>query len=192
MTTALLEAPERFTTHAVDPDALTEIIDGVEVELAEMSMEAVDIAGDLAHEMNLIARAKKLGKVHSEMMFRLSLEGEVERSRRPDLMYVSFDKWPANRPRVREGTWRIVPDICVEVVSPGDGIIELEDKLAEYFAVGVLQVWVVLPQRSQVKVYRSLDDVKLLRRTDTLTAEGILPGFSLPLAKLFESNAIAV
>jgi Uma2 family endonuclease len=34
------------------------------------------------------------------------------------------------------------PDLCVEVLSPGNTAREIRDKMAAYFAAGVREVWV--------------------------------------------------
>ena len=62
-----------------------------------------------------------LGEVVGEVLFRLPLEEDAGRNRRPDVAYVSFDRWPADRPMPgRDNAWDVVPDLAVEVISPTD------------------------------------------------------------------------
>ncbi len=58
--------------------------------------------------------------------------------------------------------------------------------LREYFAIGVLLVWVGDPESKSVHAYHSLTDVRVFNEGDDLTADDILPGFSVPVASLFE------
>lgn len=73
-------------------------------------------------------------------------------------------------------------------MSPSDTWSEVHEKLAEYFAIGVVLIWVVDPQLEQVHVYRALDDVTLLTKADELTGGEVLPGFRLALADLFVND----
>ncbi len=79
----------------------------------------------------------------------------------------------------------VAPELVVEVISPGNTWQEMRDKIEEYFAIGVAWVWIVEPERRQVLVYRSPTEMTALSEPDTLKGEGVLTGFSLPLAELF-------
>ena len=79
----------------------------------------------------------------------------------------------------------VAPELVVEVISPGNTWQEMRDKIEEYFAIGVAWVWIVELERRQVLVYRSPTEMTALSEPDTLKGEGVLTGFSLPLAELF-------
>jgi Uma2 family endonuclease len=79
----------------------------------------------------------------------------------------------------------VAPELVVEIISPNDRWTDINDKLAEYFAIGVDRVWLVNPKRRQVSVYRSPTDVALLDVSGTLVGCDILQGFELPVAELF-------
>ena len=70
--------------------------------------------------------------------------------RRPDVSFVAAGRVPTPAPG---GPLPFAPDLAVEVVSPDDGIEELETKLAEYRAAGVRLVWVVIPAVRLVRVF---------------------------------------
>jgi Uma2 family endonuclease len=42
---------------------------------------------------------------------------------------------------------RTPPLLCIEVLSPSDSMIEMEEKIEDYLAMGVEAVWVVNPRR---------------------------------------------
>jgi Uma2 family endonuclease len=79
----------------------------------------------------------------------------------------------------------VAPELIVEILSPGDRLSQLEEKLAEYFAMGVLVVWMADPRRREVTVYRSPTDVERLIADDTLTGGKVLPDFRVTVAELF-------
>jgi Uma2 family endonuclease len=82
----------------------------------------------------------------------------------------------------------VAPELIVEIMSPSDRWMDIQEKLAEYFTIGVQLVWLVDPQLEQTHVYRSLDDTTRLTAEDTLTTPELLPGFSVPLTEIFEMN----
>ena len=57
--------------------------------------------------------------------------------------------------------------------------------MADYFDSGARLAWVFDTPRKTVLVYHGVDNARLLRVTDTLDGEDVLPGFRLPLAELF-------
>jgi Uma2 family endonuclease len=122
-----------------------------------------------------------LGVVAGEAgMLRLS-RGLV---RIPDVSYVSWDRLPGRRVP-NEPIPDLVPDLAVEVISPSNTEREMQRKLEEYFAAGVQLVWLVYPKTYTVEVFSSPKRKTVLRKSDTLNGGDVLPGFSVPLKKLF-------
>ncbi|MBI2298021.1 MAG: Uma2 family endonuclease [Armatimonadetes bacterium] len=78
-----------------------------------------------------------------------------------------------------------VPDLVFEVVSPSDRSSRVYAKVGMWLEAGVHVVWVVWPETQRVWVCRTGSDLSVLSRSDTLTAEEVLPGFALPLEELF-------
>lgn len=79
----------------------------------------------------------------------------------------------------------LAPDLVVEVLSPGNTPADMARKRDEYFRAGVRMLWEVDPRSRAVRVYTALDRVIDLTVTDTLAGDPVLPGFTLPLARLF-------
>jgi Uma2 family endonuclease len=78
-----------------------------------------------------------------------------------------------------------VPVLVVEILSPSDKQDEIDEKVAEYLDCGVGQVWIVNPRFHTVTVFRSDAEPVLYNVHQTLTGEPQLPGFALPLSRLF-------
>jgi Uma2 family endonuclease len=118
-----------------------------------------------------------------EMLFILDAVRDLRR--RPDVAFVSSERWPLDRAVPDSGDWEVVPDLAVEVVSPNDLFADVLAKMEEYFRCGVGQVWIVAPTHAKVFVYDSPIRVRILAPPDELDGGTIVPGFRLPLSDLF-------
>jgi Uma2 family endonuclease len=107
----------------------------------------------------------------------------------PDVIWIGGERF---RTAIdASGHFQIAPDLAVEVLSRGSDN-ERRDRVAKlglYSQRGVLEYWIVDRFARQVEVYRRAPNVGLqpsaiLRDEDSLTSP-ILPGFELPLARLF-------
>jgi Uma2 family endonuclease len=79
------------------------------------------------------------------------------------------------------------PDLAVEILSPSNTVEEIHNKLVEYFDNGARLVWVIHPKEQYVLVYRSAQEPdRLLKSTDSLDGEDIVPDFTLAVAELFQ------
>ena len=79
----------------------------------------------------------------------------------------------------------IVPDLVVEVASPGDSTPELLSKTEEWLRYGVRMVWVANPNTRTIAVYQSPVDVRILNVGDEIEGEPVLPGFRCPVDDIF-------
>jgi Uma2 family endonuclease len=78
------------------------------------------------------------------------------------------------------------PELAVEVVSPSETAAELDKKVHALLAAGGIEVWVVYPETQRVRVFRR-DGTSFTRGiSDSLSLPELLPGWELPVAKLFE------
>ena len=170
--------------HWQDYDSLYEIIDGVRVEIPPMSSYAVRVAYNVSFAISKFAQEHKLGEITVEELF--CLPAPTERKRRPDVAFVSYDRWPIDRAQsVHVNARDVVPDLAVEVVSPSDLAEEIMDKMTDYFDAGVRQVWVIYPSSRLVYVHDALDKVHAHNEADILDGGTILPGFQLKIGSIF-------
>ena len=162
-------------------DALYEVIDGVYVEKPMGLVENL-IANILIDHLRPFCRANQLGHAVMEVLFDIP---HSKNDRKPDVAFVSFDRWAANRPVPRVNAWPVAPDLAVEVISPTDKAFDVIEKVQEYFAGGVRQVWHVYSHTEQVVIFDSPTTARVVNRTDELTAEPVVPGFRMAAADLF-------
>ncbi|HZT82057.1 MAG TPA: Uma2 family endonuclease [Gemmataceae bacterium] len=78
-----------------------------------------------------------------------------------------------------------VPLLAVEILSPNDTQEEIDEKVDEYLAAGVALVWLVNPHFRTVTVHRPGAEPELFNVTQELPAEPHLPGFRVPVARIF-------
>jgi Uma2 family endonuclease len=161
-----------------------EVVDGLVVEEPPLGAHEGWMASFLGQSMGYVATTNRMGRVVTEVLFMLAADQRLRR--RPDVAFVSSERWPLNRPVPREAAWDVIPEIAVEITSPTDLIDDLMDKLEEYFAAGVRLVWVVYPKHRRVYAHESSTSVRILRVGDDLDGGAVLPGFRMALGTLFE------
>jgi Uma2 family endonuclease len=183
------EAPAAVDRRLADKDVLYEIVNGRRVELPPMSVYATWIASRLQTRLDQHATERALGTVVSEMLF--VLDDEQDLRRRPDVAFVSLERWPWDRELPESGDWEVIPELVVEVVSPTDEFSDVVAKVNQYFQYGVRLVWVIVPEERQVYVYESPTHVRILAAAETLTGGELLPGLTLVVRSLFERSAAA-
>ena len=160
-----------------------ELVNGVWVE-KPMGTKSAIVGANLSFAVKGFVRAQKLGYVlGAEGTYRL-FPNQPKLTRKPDVSFVLASRVkPGDIP---DGDWKIYPDLAAEVVSPNDTADGLETKLDEYLRAGVRLVWVVYIPTRNVWAYRPDGTARLYRATDTLPGEDVLPGFTVPVAELFE------
>lgn len=114
----------------------------------------------------------------------------VKGSRTPDLMFFSAARWAQYTAEM--ANWQVkpfvlIPDLAVEVVSPNDSYVELEEKVDEYIARGIALIWVIDPQRKRARVYQNGRETRL-GEDGALTGGDLLPGLEINLADLFKQE----
>lgn len=167
----------------VGDDSLYEVVDGRRVEKCPMSALEGWIANWLNRLMNQSEAVTRLGFVAVEVLFLLDAGRKLKR--RPDLAFVSFERWPRDRPVPMEEALDVAPDLAVEVVSRSNPAGEVVAKVGEYLKAGVRLVWVIYPMERVVYAYRAPKEVRVLGDDDALDGGDVLPGFSVPVSELF-------
>lgn len=165
-----------------DPDTLYEVVDGRIVEKLMGAFECW-VAAVIFGELDRYVEQNPGGRVVPEMIF--DLRPHLNRERRPDVAFVSFERWAADRGMPKSPSWPVIPDLAVEVVSPTNTADHVNDKIEEYFQVGVRLVWVVYPSHTKVYVYTSPEDVRILTPKRELDGGEVVPGFRVSVARLF-------
>jgi Uma2 family endonuclease len=110
----------------------------------------------------------------------------------PDLVYISNERAKAI---ITPAHARGAPDLIVEITSRGTRKRDHFVKRRLYERDGVTEYWIVDPAIEGVQIFRRRDGVSFERPTEIRRDAGdvlvtpLLPGFSLPLERLFRGSA---
>src|SRR5258708_1015139 len=100
---------------ALDDDALYEVIDG-KIEEKHVGAYECWVAFRLGYLLEAFAETNRLGRTVVEALF--PTKRNVNQKRRPDVAYVSPERWPLDKAAPEGEAFGVVPDLVVEVISP--------------------------------------------------------------------------
>jgi Uma2 family endonuclease len=163
-----------------DKSGVCELVDGVLVEKAMGFRESL-LALALAEFLRAFVRQHNLGLVTGEAgMLRLS-PGLV---RGPDVAFISWAKIPGGR--VPDSPIPdLAPTLAVEILSKSNTPGEMLRKRRDYFTSGTRLVWQIDHHTRTTEIFTSPTDSTIRSESKALEGGDVLPGFSLPLTKLF-------
>src|ERR1700732_3950461 len=96
MSTATLLKPQAARAVDGDPVSRFELIDGVELELPPMSIYSDEVSARFLEGLTVHLTGTTLGRAYGEILYRLP--PKQDRNRRPDVSFVSYNRWPKDRP----------------------------------------------------------------------------------------------
>lgn len=102
----------------------------------------------------------------------------------PDAAWIRQERWDALTPEQQEKFAPICPDFVIELRSKTDSLPKAQAKMREYIANGAQLGWLLDRQNQCVEVYRPDQEAEILEAPQTISAEDILPGFTLDLQKI--------
>ena len=155
-----------------------EYVKGELVPMPPLSREHGEISVNVIRYLDAHVYQNKLGRLYTaETTFQVG-----ERTAKPDVAFVATAQLTGDKTK----GFSIPPDLAIEVVSPSDIQSRVAEKALAYLNAGTRLVWVLEPVSQTVTVYRSERDIEILTREETLTGENVIPGFTCPVAHLFE------
>ncbi|MEI8375920.1 MAG: Uma2 family endonuclease [Planctomycetota bacterium] len=110
------------------------------------------------------------------------IDRDPDTVRAPDFAFVRKERVPGGR--LPKGFFPGAPDLAVEVLSPWDRAVEVEDKIQQWLDAGTRQVWVVNLRRRTLTVHRRDQPAQVLRADDNLDGGDLLPNFRIKVAQL--------
>jgi Uma2 family endonuclease len=80
------------------------------------------------------------------------------------------------------------PDFVAEIVSPTDRFSEVSGKVARYLNDGVRLIWVIDREAKSIQAHTpDSNQIMTYSGSDTLSADPIVPGFTLDLKSFFSA-----
>jgi Uma2 family endonuclease len=163
-----------------DDGRFYELVDGRMIEVTPVDPGHSFISARIARLLDSFVDDSGSGRVSVEQAgYVLSTDPPVVRA--PDVAFIRSDRLDRRVGAFIEGA----PDLVVEVMSPSDSAVELSEKIDAYFAAGARLLWVVYPRQRRIAVYSSPLRSQIVTEADTLDGGDVLPGFRIPVRKIF-------
>ncbi len=139
-----------------------------------------DTTVELTWRVAQFVRSNDLGRCSgAETGFRLS----SDTVRAPDFAFVSKARIPPGG--LPKKFFPGAPDLAVEVVSPGDTTLEVDENVLDWLNGGCQAVWVVDPKLRTVTIYHSATDIRVCASDAELADNTVVPGFRCKVSDLF-------
>jgi len=166
-----------------------EIVDGVMLMAPAPTADHQWIMFEISVRLRSFVNERDLGVVLPAPVD-LLIQREPLRTRQPDILYLSAERTGMRgRSQLRGVQFlEIAPDLVVEVLSPSNSRRDIEDKLADYKRIGVLECWVVSPEAETVEVVNLLPDdtsTEAIFGVDGTLISKVLSEFTLPIREIF-------
>ena len=127
-------------------------------------------------------RATNYGSVRAEIGYKL--ESDPDTVRAPDVSWIAPGRITESTP----GYPALVPDLAIEVKSPGNSNPEMAAKARMWLSYGSQMALVLNPENTTVLIYRPNSEPLVLGEDDVLDLGDLLPGFSCPVWRLFRQQ----
>jgi Uma2 family endonuclease len=175
--------------HALPDDGWTyELLNGVLVRMPLSSGGASNVGSRLLIRLGAYVEDNDLGLVTGEQGgYRLDPAHPLDTEVAPDVAFVRAGRAPSpTSPEFYGRAWLLAPDLAVEVASENQFAPGMETKAQLYLRFGTRLVWVIWPRYKRVDVWRPGDETPTpLGVEDALDGEGVVPGFTCQIARLF-------
>ena len=159
---------------------LHEVSEGALVSLTHPKYRHMAVSHKVLRALQEFLTAHPIGEAYIEMAYLLA--EDLPTLRVPDVSFLRSERLSG----VGDDEYlRGAPDLAVEVVSPSNPKMDLEQQVRQYQTGGVAFVWVVYPERRSVDVFDAVRKIATLHEGDTLEAPSLFPGWSVPVAGLF-------
>ena len=159
-----------------------ELVDGEHVVTPAPGVTHQRLSMRLGRALEDAAAAGPGGEVFAAPLdVKLSLHDVVQ----PDVLWVSAARLAIERDRLA-----VIPELVVEILSPGSRRLDEVLKRRRYERFGVEELWIVDPEIEVVRIYRRDGDrfarpVEHSGERGDLLATPLLPALALPAASLF-------
>ncbi len=160
-----------------------ELVDGEIVEMSPGGYTHSSVTGNIYYLLREFATKNRLGRVLTNEVG-IHVQQSPARSRGADIAFISYRTLPAGA--APTGFLTFPPDLIVEVLGDKDSISKLREKIDDYLRFGVRMVWIADPRTRSVTLVPLGEPETVVRKNESLDGGDFLPGFSLPVARLFD------
>ena len=188
-----IEAPAKLLTYEAymaEPqvEGRYDIINGVRVFMPGATWDHQTIAINLVEMLRRFGRVSGIGKANIAPFDVLIRRVPKMQTRQPDVLFISFARLAQVGGRPAKGPLEIAPELVVEIISDSETERIVEDKIADYCAIGVDECWLVRPEARTVELRRLISGgsqtVAVYEETEQLISR-IFPSLAVPIADVF-------
>ena len=174
----------------ITPEQLLALPDSKGLELVrgkllenKVGAESSQLAMDIVEFFVIYLRGNRIGRLFGPETSFKCFPHDAMMVRKPDVAFLSYEKWPANK---KIGAYvKVAPDLAIEVLSPNDVVKEVYEKVEDYLKAGVSLIWVVNEFGRFVEIHTPHESPRIANLKDVLTCEQILPGFRCVVSEIF-------
>lgn len=156
-----------------------ELIKGELLTMPLPKLQHARVCANLTMLLLQHVRANHLGEVYAEAGFKL--ESNPDTVLGPDVSFVNEARTEKRGDDYYSGS----PDLAVEVLSPGDRIGKIEQKVNLWLQAGARSVWLINPRHRTVEVVSANGERRIFRDTDELADDDTVPGFRVAVSEIF-------
>ena len=183
MTTAqkLITAEELLLMSQKGEGKRYELVRGVLIERMSTGDPHAIAVSRIDTALSVYADDNDYGEIRAgEPGYRLEFAPDTVRA--PDVAWIA----PGRIPEGTQGFPHLAPDLVVEVLSPHQN---LSEKAAMWLSFGSKEAWVADPAPPvSITRYRPGQEPEVLGEDDILDGGDLLPGFSIPVWRLFRRH----
>lgn len=143
-------------------------------------LQLASLVATLTTELGAFLKTHKLGIVLGKSAaYRIATQPPYH----SDISFIAKARLPEKLPLT--DAFEGAPDLAIEVISPTDLWWDVVGKMQSYFTSGCRLMWLINPPNQTVFLYRADGQAQILQTSETLDGADVIPGFTLPLTKLF-------
>jgi Uma2 family endonuclease len=166
----------------LDPGYPEELVRGRSVRMAPLTRRHGQICLQVGYLIRRFLELNDMGHVVSNDSGVITSR-DPDTVRGPDIAFYSYRTLPKGP--LPAGYGPEVPELAVEVRSPGDRWADLWEKVGEYLKAGVGTVLILDDERRLAHVFTAAGERQLQSDEECALPE-VLPGFVVPVARFFE------
>ena len=188
----MLDAPAKPRLLSLDDllklgNARLEIIDGSIVKMNAAGFIHNIVGGNIYDPLKGFVTQHNLGAVFYDGLTYLMFSDTkgLKNSFVPDISFIRLENILPMSDNAKP--YPGIPDLAVEVISPGEDADDIQTKLRTYLAKGTQQVWLVYPTTKELHQYRRDEnpEIRIYRGSQILDLGDLFPGFELTTDQIF-------
>ncbi|MDJ0900850.1 MAG: Uma2 family endonuclease [Xenococcus sp. MO_188.B8] len=107
-------------------------------------------------------------------------------TRSPDAAWVKKERWERLTLKQQQNFIPLCPDFVIELRWDSDSLLNLQKKMQEYLANGLVLGWLIDLPNNQVEVYQQDYQLEVISNPVSLFGDDILSGFTLEIKNILK------